>query len=834
MLVFLSKMKARFTTFDILAIIPEIRARLIGLRVLNVYDLDNKTYLIRLAKPDVKDALLFESGQRIQCTDFDWPKNAMPSGFSMKLRKHLRGRRLVKVEQLGVDRIVDLQFGEEEAAYHLIVELYDRGNVVLTDHQYTILNLLRVRTDQSQDVKFAVREPYPLESAKQPEPVLSIEKLHDILVAAKDGDQLKRVLNPHLVCGPSVIEHCLLKQGFDDGCKVGQNVDISTDLPRIMAALQDMENVLKKIVESPSKGYVIQKKEKKTSKLSGDVPEELITYAEYHPMLFEQHQKSLYIELESFGKAVDEFFSQMGTQKLDIKALQQEKSAIKKLENVKKDHEKRIQQLQASQNVDMVKAQLIEINLPLVDRAIQVVQSAIANQIDWAEIWDIVKEAQTQGDEVAKSIKSLKLDKNHITLLLRDPFVSSDVDDEDKHSGIGPLKIDIDLDLSAYANARKYYEAKKHSAVKEQKTLAASQKALKSAEIKTKQTLKDVATVTSINKARKTYWFEKFIWFISSENYLIIGGRDQQQNEIVVRKYLNKGDIYVHADLHGASSVIIKNPTGADIPPKTLNEAGSMAICYSAAWQARVVTSAWWVYHNQVSKTAPTGEYLTTGSFMVRGKKNYLPPSYLVMGFGFLFKVDEDSLWRHKDERKVKSLEEELEDQLSVTDSQVTGSGESDEISIPEQEGEEDDESDEEEANQEEKEEEEEEEQEEKEPEDGNIESKGIASGDHQVAPDNEVIAATLDSGNNEKKLEIKMLEEVDDDEDDDGFYPDSTIQLQHITGDKFELRRGTSTTDSAVDDNEKLIYLGDDKPFLIKDKAESSGKQRLSAKQRR
>lgn len=42
----------------------------------------------------------------------------------------------------------------------------------------------------------------------------------------------------------------------------------------------------------------------------------------------------------------------------------------------------------------------------------------------------------------------------------------------------------------------------------------------------------------------------------------------------------------------------------------------------------------------QVSKTAPTGEYLTTGSFMVRGKKNYLPPSHLVMGFGFLFKVD--------------------------------------------------------------------------------------------------------------------------------------------------------------------------------------------------
>jgi hypothetical protein len=40
----------------------------------------------------------------------------------------------------------------------------------------------------------------------------------------------------------------------------------------------------------------------------------------------------------------------------------------------------------------------------------------------------------------------------------------------------------------------------------------------------------------------------------------------------------------------------------------------------------------------QVSKTAPSGEYLVTGSFMIRGKKNFLPPQPLVMGFGFLFR----------------------------------------------------------------------------------------------------------------------------------------------------------------------------------------------------
>ena len=30
------------------------------------------------------------------------------------------------MSQLGVDRVVDLQFGSNEAAYHIIIELYDR------------------------------------------------------------------------------------------------------------------------------------------------------------------------------------------------------------------------------------------------------------------------------------------------------------------------------------------------------------------------------------------------------------------------------------------------------------------------------------------------------------------------------------------------------------------------------------------------------------------------------------------------------------------------------------------------------------------------------------
>lgn len=46
---------------------------------------------------------------------------------------------------------------------------------------------------------------------------------------------------------------------------------------------------------------------------------------------------------------MDEFFGKIESQKLDTKALQQEKAVLKKLDNVKKDHEKRLGGLQKAQ-----------------------------------------------------------------------------------------------------------------------------------------------------------------------------------------------------------------------------------------------------------------------------------------------------------------------------------------------------------------------------------------------------------------------------------------------------------------------------------------------------
>jgi len=95
---------------------------------------------------------------------YEWPKNDAPSGFTMKLRKHINNKRLEKLAMIGNDRVIDLQFGTGDAAQHLIVELYDKGNLILTDKDLTIINVLRPRVQGEE--KFLVRETYSFDQAK--------------------------------------------------------------------------------------------------------------------------------------------------------------------------------------------------------------------------------------------------------------------------------------------------------------------------------------------------------------------------------------------------------------------------------------------------------------------------------------------------------------------------------------------------------------------------------------------------------------------------------------------------------------------------------------------
>ncbi len=146
-------------------------------------------------------------------------------------------------------------------------------------------------------------------------------------------------------------------------------------------------------------------------------------------------------------------------------------------------------------------------------------------------------------------------------------------------------------------------------------------------------------------RTRAPRWFEKFRWFVSSEGTLVLGGRDASSNDLLVRRHLKDGDLYFHADLHGAASVVVKRTKpGVEIGEPTVREAAQWAVAFSKAWRAGLASAtAFWATPDQVSKGAMSGEFVPRGAWMVRGTKHFVADVPLELAVG-LVRYEDDEL----------------------------------------------------------------------------------------------------------------------------------------------------------------------------------------------
>lgn len=225
--------------------------------------------------------------------------------------------------------------------------------------------------------------------------------------------------------------------------------------------------------------------------------------------------------------------------------MDRKQAAVKRLESARSDHQSRVVKLRETQTLNVRKAQAIEVNLDKVEEAISAVNGLVSQGMDWLSIAKLVEQEKKRGNSVAELIGELKLKENLITLMLGEEF-DDDTDDDDesgeeveeddddevdgKKSGSRKndpklLTVDLDLSISAWANARSYYEQKKTAAIKEEKTIESSVKALKSTEKKVLADLKKGLKKEKqlLRPVRQQFWFEKFYFFISSDGHLILG-----------------------------------------------------------------------------------------------------------------------------------------------------------------------------------------------------------------------------------------------------------------------------------------------------------------------
>jgi predicted ribosome quality control (RQC) complex YloA/Tae2 family protein len=506
--------------------------------------------------------------------------------------------------------------------------------------------------------------------------------------------------------GPSVIDHCILSSNLDPNMiiQIPQDNDEAAKLVQLFQSLiENLRSEGKSIFETfyntkmDGHGYILYTTTRNTSattSMEDEIVEEETNqdnkeYMEFLPHLLLQHRSAHYIQHANFNDAVDAYFSCLERQILRQRYQAAEQAAKERLSKIKQDQCQRLDNLLQEQSRLLKEATLVEHHAEAIDKALMVVNSALPC-MSWDELDQLIEMEKCNKNPIALLIHKLEYERDIMVLDL--PYDEAEDGDDLLKKGKASCFVKIKLFLTAHANARSLFDKYRLAQEKYKKTSSGMTKAFKAAESVVQKQLQEVyqkqrrLATTTTHVARKINWFEKFHWFITSDNYLVIGGRDAQQNELLVKRYLRPGDAYLHADVHGAASCILrskrvrrKGKSTTEILPLSeiaLREAGNFTLCLSSAWSSKIITSAWWVESHQVSKTAPTGEYLTVGSFMIRGRKNFLPPCQLEMGLAVFFRLgDESSIARHANERRDFALLESEATEMSTLEEIVEVEG---------------------------------------------------------------------------------------------------------------------------------------------------------------
>ncbi|RLG02538.1 MAG: fibronectin-binding domain-containing protein, partial [Thaumarchaeota archaeon] len=118
-------------------------------------------------------------------------------------------------------------------------------------------------------------------------------------------------------------------------------------------------------------------------------------------------------------------------------------------------------------------------------------------------------------------------------------------------------------------------------------------------------------------------WYDRYRWFITSEGFLAVAGKDASSNISLLKKHLEPSDLVFHAEVRGAAAVILKN--GKASGEASRKEAAQFAATYSRAWREGLSQmTVYYIEPHQISFTPPPGHYLPKGGFIIKGERKYL------------------------------------------------------------------------------------------------------------------------------------------------------------------------------------------------------------------
>ena len=491
-----------------------------------------------------------------------------PTGFCMFLRKRLSGQWIDSIKQIGFERILVI----ETVDYRIYFELFRNGNTIITDKDDKIVSVMSVQIWKDRVLK--ANETYKLPPVSYDTLKLDYDAFSSAL--GKSSKNIISFLARDLGFGGNYAEKILSQAKMDKDTSAKELSPMQTK--KLFKAVSGMLGLKKEpqIILEDSK------------------------YADLSSFNLAKYSKSDKKKFSTLNEAADEFY----VSKMEI---EEEKEVVSKSDKKRGSFEHRLDvQIRSLETVKKIieecnhKAEMIYSNFKLFEDMIRQV-----NDAGESKGWEFVLK-QVKSGKVGK-IKSIDL---KVKIMVAD---------------VSGVSVNIYIDKPLNHSAEMYYKKAKRSKDKIpgiEKSIALTKDNLG----KLESAPAPKAKLKIRRAAEKKEWFDKFRHFRSSSGFFVLAGKDATSNEVLVKKHTDKDDVIFHADIAGSPFVVVKSE-GKAIDKSTLSEAAQFAAAYSKAWKMRAGTvDVFWVAPEQVSKQAPSGEYIQKGSFMVRGKKNWAKP----------------------------------------------------------------------------------------------------------------------------------------------------------------------------------------------------------------
>ncbi|MEM3475399.1 MAG: ribosome rescue protein RqcH [Candidatus Bathyarchaeia archaeon] len=585
---FIAEKKKTMTSYDISVIVKELKEKIVNKKIDNIYQLNEKTFLFKL-KPNQAN-LLIEVERRIHLTNFEFNIPKEPAVFCKNLRNHIRGGIIKDITQHEFERIVILRLNIKNERKALIVELFKRGNLILLNEENNkIILALYYAKMKDRTISPGSEFKFP------PSTGVSPLNLNLNMLKAFENEFLKDALLKILAIGKLYVKEILTRVELNENIKV--NEVSNEELEKVIYEAKNLDSKIEPCIVKNSNGNYI------------DVtPFPLKIY-----MDFEKEFK------KSFNEAADEYFSKLIIEEIEFKQKFEFEKKLQTLKSLLAKHEKRVNKLNEELKKAKEKAEIIYL---------------CANELKQIKELILKERNLKSADELLNFIKnSFPLTKNYIEKLdLKNLFATLKVNQE---------FFSIDLKINPFNEASKYFKKVKEyeEKLKQVKSLIEKTKL----EINSiSENLPSLIKPVELKKKKEKKWFEKFRWFKSSENFLVLIGKDTSTNELLIKRYTNIDDLILHPDLHGAPFAVIK--CEGKIPSETtIKEAAIAAASYSKAWSLGLgAIDVYWVKPEQISKKPPSGQYVKKGMFMIYGPRNYIRGVELKLSIGVVKEEGEE------------------------------------------------------------------------------------------------------------------------------------------------------------------------------------------------